>query len=53
MSLSITGLADGRTVIATGHLVPPTTGLVELHEPFWELRAASLCTLSATTGATR
>jgi len=37
-------IANGRAVIARGRLVE-TGGGVELHEPLWELRDGSLCTL--------
>lgn len=37
-------IADGRLVIAKGRLAE-TAGSIESHEPLWELREASLCTL--------
>jgi hypothetical protein len=45
-------LADGRAVIAKGRLVA-TAGGIESREPLWELREASLCTLTATATAKR
>jgi hypothetical protein len=39
-------IADGRAVIAKGRLVESAGG-VESHEPLWELREGSLCTLPA------
>ena len=39
-------IADGRAVIAKGRLVETARG-IESHEPLWELREASLCTLPA------
>ena len=39
-------IADGRAVVAEGRLVG-TARSIESHEPLWELREASLCSLPA------